>query len=375
MSAPEHTSLPLPVVELPFALHVGTLLPQDKTPYSHEGNGLSVSLHPEAWRQIARLGASATWRIEHPSRALRMLDLHSLSPALRHQVLAWAERAGLITRRTMYSAPLLDENDDIPEHKLIEMAAARRDRVRSRALDLLRSLSPEDREVLQNDLLGRDPDAPRMPSVLREAFKEWLREYHPIEQETMMAPENQAATEAKFYEEHADNSDDPQERAMALAMRSGGPQGLLAEAQQRPCAAAGFAQQTVHSTRQEAEAEALALLEVHETLSEEDAKAQVREIAAWQATPLMIDRLGMQPPAANVPNLAATLWVEDHPQHELDGVWWADELDVHQLSAPRGVLHKRGLPSLSFSPATSHCLAEAMELTEHAQQQPTPNTY
>lgn len=69
------------------------------------------------------------------------------------------------------------------------------------ALELKKSLSDQDRNTLDFDLLSRDPSSPSLPSALRESFGEWLSEYHAIEREDMMAPENEGETHRRFAEE------------------------------------------------------------------------------------------------------------------------------------------------------------------------------
>lgn len=96
------------------------------------------------------------------------------------------------------------------------------ERLQQRFNEIVEQLSQEDFDTLRNDVLARDPDRRKMPSVLKDAFKEWLDDYFGSEREGMMSPERQDETEAQFYEEVADNDGyEPIERAMAQAMLSG----------------------------------------------------------------------------------------------------------------------------------------------------------
>lgn len=84
------------LVRLPRVYHVGTFKPDDKLKgagASHEGNGLSVTLHPDEWTRIARLGDDPVWSLTKPGgfrflnfRALRAADVAALS--------TWAVDAG-----------------------------------------------------------------------------------------------------------------------------------------------------------------------------------------------------------------------------------------------------------------------------------------
>lgn len=45
----------LKTISMPCVYHVGTLKAEDKSDFSYEGDGLSVSLHPSEWSRIASL--------------------------------------------------------------------------------------------------------------------------------------------------------------------------------------------------------------------------------------------------------------------------------------------------------------------------------
>jgi hypothetical protein len=78
--------------------HVGSLKAQDKgtthNRLSWEGNGLSVSRDPQAWRQIARLGGQPTWRLKAPAGSGGFVDAHALTAAHWGCVLRWGVQAG-----------------------------------------------------------------------------------------------------------------------------------------------------------------------------------------------------------------------------------------------------------------------------------------
>lgn len=68
-------------------------------------------------------------------------------------------------------------------------------------------------------------------------------------------------------------------------------------------------------------------------------------VDVWVATPAMCDRIGFSVPDGFVENLALTLFAEDvlFESQDVHGVWWADQLDVSNYLAPRGVIHLRAL--------------------------------
>lgn len=78
-------------MSFPSLIHIGSLNPGDKRGFSHEWQGLSVSLHPDAWEQIARL-AGPRWELSVPGN--RFVDFHALDDAARDRIVAWGvERA------------------------------------------------------------------------------------------------------------------------------------------------------------------------------------------------------------------------------------------------------------------------------------------
>lgn len=79
-----------PLIRLAQLWHIGTMQAQDKGSRgpSYEGRGLSVSLHPDEWEVIARLGGLPRWRLERPGAAF--LDIHALTNNHRSAVREWA---------------------------------------------------------------------------------------------------------------------------------------------------------------------------------------------------------------------------------------------------------------------------------------------
>lgn len=70
------TARPVPLAPLDVVSHIGSLNPKDKgcQGESHEGLGLSISIHPEDWEAIARLGGNPWW--EADASGLSVIEGH-----------------------------------------------------------------------------------------------------------------------------------------------------------------------------------------------------------------------------------------------------------------------------------------------------------
>lgn len=82
-----------PTIHHALLFHVGTFDPAQKSKThnatSLEGNGLSVSFHPEAWREIARLGDEPTWILRR-DESQAFLDVRSLADTHWKLAMHWA---------------------------------------------------------------------------------------------------------------------------------------------------------------------------------------------------------------------------------------------------------------------------------------------
>jgi len=81
-----------PLSASPSVVHVGyfdsSLKGATHNSTSLEGNGLSVSSCPDAWRQIARLGDAPAWVMQR--HGSKFLDVHALTQSHREAVARWA---------------------------------------------------------------------------------------------------------------------------------------------------------------------------------------------------------------------------------------------------------------------------------------------
>jgi hypothetical protein len=83
-------------------------------------------------------------------------------------------------------------------------------------------------------------------------------------------------------------------------------------------------------------------------IGESEKTGDCRPVQVPIATAQLTARIGFAPDDLDAVALALTCWVEDHTR--LDGLWWHERLDVGQLSAPRGVINLRSLPSWTITP-------------------------
>jgi hypothetical protein len=91
--------------------HVGTFDLSAKGAHGDmEGSGLSVSLVPDAWRSIARLGGAPEWRLSKnpPGRFLDALALRPYRPVLAE----WGSKYGLVEQSSMWVVKWYDDELD-----------------------------------------------------------------------------------------------------------------------------------------------------------------------------------------------------------------------------------------------------------------------
>jgi len=99
------SKMPTQVIEQVF--HIGTLDPGQKGEFSWEGHGLSISLDPEAWEKIAKLGGFPWWRLQKTGGSF--LDYHRLSSFHRGRATRWGLREGYCVEKTGYEFSYYDD--------------------------------------------------------------------------------------------------------------------------------------------------------------------------------------------------------------------------------------------------------------------------
>ena len=101
----------LPVILQPEVFHIGkrpgTKGSTKRGRASFEGNALSVSTHPDAWRRIASPLPGALWRLEGPGR---FIDYHALSEKGLAKILR--SRPDLVTPRKAWFVFTYGEDDE-----------------------------------------------------------------------------------------------------------------------------------------------------------------------------------------------------------------------------------------------------------------------
>ncbi len=102
---------PVPVITWNEVTHIGTLNAEDRASWSLEGEGLSVSINPEEWEEIAKLGGRPHWRIA-TDRPLRFVDAHKLTSQARNDIAQWGVENGIVERVTTYTATWYDSEMD-----------------------------------------------------------------------------------------------------------------------------------------------------------------------------------------------------------------------------------------------------------------------
>lgn len=92
--------------------HVGSLQIADKGVQgpSQEGSGLSVSIHPEDWTSIARLGGYPTWDVRR--KLNQFLDFHKLTKAQRKSLQDWGVAKGYIALKQQWEMRYYDSELD-----------------------------------------------------------------------------------------------------------------------------------------------------------------------------------------------------------------------------------------------------------------------
>ena len=88
--------------------HVGTLDITQKSNFSHEGNGLSVSNCPDAWRQITK-GVTNGKTFMLQKCGMKLLDFYMLTAAEQAKIQNWAVSNGYVKETTLYKSITWDE--------------------------------------------------------------------------------------------------------------------------------------------------------------------------------------------------------------------------------------------------------------------------
>lgn len=101
-------SVNIPVRKLRKVFHVGSMDASQKRPGSYEGSGLSVSLHPDEWRMIARGGVGgSTWTLTNPNGSF--LDFHKINKSTRRSIIEWGLQQKFVQSVELYQVSWYDD--------------------------------------------------------------------------------------------------------------------------------------------------------------------------------------------------------------------------------------------------------------------------
>lgn len=116
-----------PIIEHSVVFHLGSMQRTDKgsthNANSLEGSGLSVSVHPRAWQQIARLGGNPCWSLSSEVGRVRFLDAHALAPVHLEKMYQWALEVALVraTELAVLTWVVNDECGESPRQTMFDL--------------------------------------------------------------------------------------------------------------------------------------------------------------------------------------------------------------------------------------------------------------
>lgn len=115
----ENVQNTLPTKKITKVFHVGDMDIKNKSQFSLEGSGLSVSKNPEEWRQIARLGDRKLYLLNNYNGMF--LDAYKLNKNQKTNIVNWGVENGYVepieTYRVLYGDGSYMEFDDLEKAK------------------------------------------------------------------------------------------------------------------------------------------------------------------------------------------------------------------------------------------------------------------
>jgi hypothetical protein len=100
-------NIKLPVKKINKVYHVGTMELEKKAEFSLEGSGLSVSVNPEEWRTIARLGSVPTYVLRKNDGVF--VNFKKLGKSVKDEIIQWGVSNGYVETKTTYMYYYFDE--------------------------------------------------------------------------------------------------------------------------------------------------------------------------------------------------------------------------------------------------------------------------
>jgi hypothetical protein len=100
---------PAPLCSPQGLTHVGSLNADHKSQQmrSYEGQGLSVSQHPDVWKKIARLGSGSTWNVGRAGA--QFLDYHEMTAEQRTAIEDWGVERGYVEKKSGFKISTWDD--------------------------------------------------------------------------------------------------------------------------------------------------------------------------------------------------------------------------------------------------------------------------
>ena len=98
--------------------HYGTLHAEDKQRNSQEGAGLSVSLHPEVWKTLAKLGSVPLHTLQKENNQFLEYYASLKDKSLEENILSWGVEKGYIAPATLYHVSYLADDIDCMLHTI-----------------------------------------------------------------------------------------------------------------------------------------------------------------------------------------------------------------------------------------------------------------
>jgi hypothetical protein len=104
----------MPFRSFSMLYHVGSLNAADKGNDSYEGAGLSVSLHPEEWMEIARI-SGPVWQATRSGN--KFLDFYRLNKRQKAAIINWGLAEGYLAQTAQWRVDYYD--DDYEENRFL----------------------------------------------------------------------------------------------------------------------------------------------------------------------------------------------------------------------------------------------------------------
>jgi hypothetical protein len=97
----------LPLKNFSKVYHVGSMDIKNKSNFSLEGSGLSISIHPNEWSQIARLGGKEIFELSKSNGTF--VDAYKIKKEHKQTIISWALENGYLIQKETYKVCWFDD--------------------------------------------------------------------------------------------------------------------------------------------------------------------------------------------------------------------------------------------------------------------------